>query len=591
VQARRFAGDVGVLAAADGWAGAVGRSGAVRDPGHAGGSAGCAMRDSGGAVRDRRGTVEDPGGAVDDSRGAWADPGGAVRSTGAAARRGRVGLGLLAAALALAAGVVHLDTVPAPFWDEGWTLLTARNWVERGHYGQLLDGRPRGPGLSADLPVVAPIAASFRVLGVGFWQGRLVTVVFTAGAVAVMWGLTRMLEGPAVGRATVLALVLLTYPDPLTVGRHAVAEMPALFYLLAGYALAWPALRGRWLALAPAALAWALALATKAQVTPFWLISIACALGMAIARRWPAAAARLALLAAGAWTGRSAIAWLYRALPRGPAEAPLEGLYAVSGAVLAGPARAAAARLLLTCAGLALLGLACGGWRLARDARDPDTAREPAVLRAALWSLAASWLLWFAALAPAWPRYLFPAAFLAGPFVGRLLVDVTGGLRRGDLARGARGGLTGSRPAAARARAAALAVVLALALANGLRTVTEHVVAHRERGGRAVEAAAEFLNRQTAPNARIETYDSELMFLLARRYHYPPDQVHVELNRRLFLDARTPVAYDPLAADPDYLVAGPLPRLWRLYDPVVRTPAFRPVARFGDYLVYERVRR
>src|SRR5581483_5965179 len=137
---------------------------------------------------------------------------------------------------------------------------------------------------------------------------------------------------------------------------------------------------------------------------------------------------------------------------------------------------------------LALLGLACGGWRLARDARDPDTAREPAVLRAALWSLAASWLGWFAALAPAWPRYLFPAAFLAGPCVGRLLVDVTAGVRRGGAARGTRGGLAGAAPAAARARAAALAVVLALALANGLRTVTEHVVAHRERGGRAVEA-------------------------------------------------------------------------------------------------------
>ncbi len=462
--------------------------------------------------------------------------------------------------------------------------------MERGHYGQLLDGRPRGPGLSADLPVVAPIAASFRLLGVGFWQGRLITVAFTAGAVGVMWALTRALEGPVVARATVLALVLLTYPDPLTVGRHAIAEMPAVFYLVAGYALAWPALRGRWLALGPAALAWALALATKAQVTPFWLVSVGCALGIALVRRRPGIAARLALLAAGAWAGRYGIASLYRLLPRGPAEAPLEGLYAVSAAVLTGPARAAALGLVLSCAGLTLLGLAYGGWRGWQEARDPATVPERLVLRTALWSLAASWLGWFAALAPAWPRYLFPAAFLAGPCVGRLLVDVTAGVRPGGAARDTRGRLAGAAPAAARARAAALAVVLALALANGLRTVTEHVLAHRERGGLAVRAAAAFLNRRTPPAARIETYDSELMFLLARRYHYPPDQVHVELNRRLFLDPRTPVTYDPLAADPDYLVAGPLPRLWRLYDPVVRTPAFRPVARFGDYLVYERVR-
>jgi hypothetical protein len=52
------------------------------------------------------------------------------------------------------------------------------------------------------------------------------------------------------------------------------------------------------------------------------------------------------------------------------------------------------------------------------------------------------------------------------------------------------------------------------------------------------------------------TYESELFLLLDRRYHYPPDPVHVELNRRTFLQQDVPIPYDPLAADPDYLVVG-----------------------------------
>jgi len=38
---------------------------------------------------------------------------------------------------------------PGMWWDEGWTLSVARNWIERGHYGRLLDGQLAPPGLEA----------------------------------------------------------------------------------------------------------------------------------------------------------------------------------------------------------------------------------------------------------------------------------------------------------------------------------------------------------------------------------------------------------------------------------------------------------
>ena len=107
--------------------------------------------------------------------------------------------------------------------------------------------------------------------------------------------------------------------------------------------------------------------------------------------------------------------------------------------------------------------------------------------------------------------------------------------------------------------------------------------------GAALEVAA-LLNTRTPPGARIETYESELHFLLNRPYHYPPDQVHVDLNRRMLLGEQAPIAYDPLAADPDYLVVGSFAGWNGLYEPVLQSGAFRLTNHVGGYDIYERVR-
>ena len=55
---------------------------------------------------------------------------------------------LLIAAATLLIGLWNLEG-PEFWWDEGWTLSVARNVVERGHYGRLLDGQPAPGGLEA----------------------------------------------------------------------------------------------------------------------------------------------------------------------------------------------------------------------------------------------------------------------------------------------------------------------------------------------------------------------------------------------------------------------------------------------------------
>ena len=87
----------------------------------------------------------------------------------------------------------------------------------------------------------------------------------------------------------------------------------------------------------------------------------------------------------------------------------------------------------------------------------------------------------------------------------------------------------------------------------------------------------------------IETYESELYFLVNRRYHYPPDQTHVDLNLRN-LGKDVAIQYDPLAADPDYLVIGSVGHGSELYKAVLDKKAFRILRTYGSYDVYERVR-
>src|SRR5262249_42599673 len=89
-----------------------------------------------------------------------------------------IGAGMLLVLLVLLAATVKLESAPSLWWDEGWTLSVARNWVEQGHYGRLLEGKPAPPGLEATFPVSFPVSFTFWLFGVGVWQGRLPILLY-----------------------------------------------------------------------------------------------------------------------------------------------------------------------------------------------------------------------------------------------------------------------------------------------------------------------------------------------------------------------------------------------------------------------------
>src|SRR5262249_36106724 len=209
------------------------------------------------------------------------------------------------------------------------------------------------------------------------------------------------------------------------------------------------------------------------------------------------------------------------------------------------------------------------------------------VVRCALWALSASWLAWYVFFSSGTDRYLFPAVFIGSIFVPALLSDLTNQFNWSSTVLQAGRSLRRLR-FDRESSGALLAIVLITSgiTATGKMFYQLYVV----EPDQSVLEIAEFFNTQTASDALIETYDSELMFLLNRRYHYPPDQIHVDLIQRTLLGKDIPIRYDPLAADPDYLVVGFFSRLWQLYDSVLHTGEFRLLRAYKSYYVFQRVR-
>jgi 4-amino-4-deoxy-L-arabinose transferase-like glycosyltransferase len=134
---------------------------------------------------------------------------------------------------------VRLGTVPPLWWDEGWTLSVARNWIETGRYQRLSTGQLVPHGLEAAPTITGSIYIAFQLFGVGVFQARIVGVLYTLATLLVIYYLARRLYNRKIALATLLILTFTpAYSEliPAYIGRQVLGEMPAMCFLLLGYA-------------------------------------------------------------------------------------------------------------------------------------------------------------------------------------------------------------------------------------------------------------------------------------------------------------------------------------------------------------------
>ncbi len=504
----------------------------------------------------------------------------------------RLGAGAVLVLLLFLAGSFHLTGFPAAWWDEGWTLSVARNWVEHGHYGRMLEGARSAPGLEAAFPVTALVAGSFKLLGVGIWQGRLVSVLCMIGSMGLMYLLALRLYNRRVALGT-LFVILFMSPHPILhpffIGHQVLAEMPMLFFLLCGFALFGLAVRKSPWYFGLVLIFWGLALNSKAQIVPFFALSLLVPLTVALSGRKKKMAIFFVLGLLGSFAISKLLLLLQGFLLAGhtlPAE-QLQGMYEVLALVFTPDSRLFTIIFVLETGVPILIAFGYAACKRFPVFRHPREASDDEFLRLAWLTLAGSWLAWYVFLSIGFPRYMFPPMFLGSIFVAVLIADLTTNFNW-------RISLTHLTDAWKRRRlnqqSAALilsAILMGVAVPSTVSSLTYQYV---KNFNISAMQTADYIHAHTSPDILIETYDSELHFLLNRKVHYPSDQVHVELNRQTFLGQDVRINYDPLARDPDVLVVGVQSRIWKLYDPVINSGAFRFMIRIGRYDIYQRVR-
>jgi len=234
----------------------------------------------------------------------------------------------------------------------------------------------------------------------------------------------------------------------------------------------------------------------------------------------------------------------------------------------------------------ALLGVCYSAWQYGTGNAKLSLDDDICIVRQSLFFLVLSWMAWYLLLSIGWSSYLFVPVFMGSMFVAVMLCDLTSGFSIPATVKSAADAILRLRFN----RSNIFSLVGVLLFAFVPITVIHLYHGYTSPPDRSSREVAEFLNTATPPDALIETYDMELFVLLNRRYSHPSDDVHLRVIRHIYLDQNVEVDYDPMAADPDYLIVGPIGRLSRLYEPILQTGAFHLISEGSRYQVYERVR-
>jgi 4-amino-4-deoxy-L-arabinose transferase-like glycosyltransferase len=487
--------------------------------------------------------------------------------------------------------VVRLEDAPSPIADEGWALSVARTWATTGHYAELVLGEPVAPtALNIGLPAIAPMALSYRLLGVGIWQGRLPSVFWTLGCLLLIFALAGRLYGQKVALYTVVIAILSTgWLGPVFFGKQALGEMPALFFTLAGFLLladgpARSPLRG-----VVAGALWGLAVAAKIQLLPFLVASALVLIGILLWRRGRDLAVSWGLALAALAVMLTFTRWLQIQLQGVPSMPLSEVSLLLLTSVVPRTGPRLAALLSVLALGLpACLGLWHEAITAPRVWHESVALDQHVLLRWGAILFAGSWLVWYVTLAAAWTRYLVIPLYVSSIFVAATLVSLSGSEGLAGFFKCSAQAV--KRSTANRTNLLALCLLLSLAMTTAW-TLSALGQGYGRPTDRSVDDAAGYLNTHTEPNAVIESYEMELFPLLDRPYHYPQVSSMEQLVRRNARGEDIKVDYDPLQVNPAYLVTGPVNALWGLYNEAIYAGEFEQQWSIGSYSVYKRVQR
>lgn len=485
----------------------------------------------------------------------------------------------------------NLTEFPTTWFDEGSHLHVPKTLVTYGVYAdRSSEGfRYYGPTIGVGPTVMLPLAASFRLFGIGLLQARLVMVVYLIATVLACYWLARQLGSWQMGMVTCLLLVITPAVALLEYGRQVLGEVPAIFFLFAALALwlhSWE--NASWWRLSAVGLLIGLSIVTKSQflliIVPsiglMWLLNLV----------YYRTAPQRTFIIPGVIAVLCAILWqAYLVLYLGPATAAEN--FSILRQASAGAAFVFSPDLIRRSLGQLLSAnnfmgafipaLIYGFWLSLPRRRDNQ-------LWNVLYILMVANLLWYTAASIGWIRYAFLGLAIMCFFVAKFFHDLTGGFQFSGLKR--------LLPSKQQATATADDVVSATAwvwLVAMLLLPAVPLLHNIIRPGfDAPREMAAYLDQHIPQDAVIETWEPEMGFLSSRTFHFPPAELLDTAVGYIWRNGPPPAkSYDLSALTPQqlppYILVGAFSRWVNLYPSTLLDAKYEAVTTIGAYQLYK----
>ncbi len=478
----------------------------------------------------------------------------------------------------------NLTRYPAPWFDEGSHLHVPKTLIQHGVYADISsDGfRYYGPTIGVGPTVMLPIAAVFKLFGVGLLQARLVMALYLLAAIYTFYRLVDHLSGKWVA---LIALALLLSSRSvlfLEYGRQLLGEVPGFFFLTLALYLwlsKWNENDSKRLALI--GLLFGLAMITKYQYLLFLAPTLILSWGLDVFYYKTSTHRNFlipGIIAAGSFGIWQVITLQYL----GPATA-MENL-----ALLQASAEGAAFNFNLTqlSANLGQLSsrsvylevllpaLIYGFFVSVPRTRDGQKS-------SVLFLLIALNLVWFIVASIGWIRYAFLGLTLSSIFIARFFHTLTDGFNF-DWSAGYFRSLFEVKNAARFALTLWLAAIIMIPLAK-------NVVEIALPGPNNAKLMADYLNANIPTSAVIETWDPEMGFLTDHKFHYPQNALLAVAVDQVYYGGE-PVQdhYDFVQTEkPEYVLIGEFSKWTEIYPAEFVQANYQLMQSFGDYDLYQ----
>jgi len=490
--------------------------------------------------------------------------------------------GLLLVALAALLFLYNLNWCPKTWFDEGEFLQVPKNLVLYGKYAMKSSEGFRyfDPSLTTGPTVLFPIAALFKIFGIGLVQARIVVVTYAIALLVLLYRFVRSMDNWRTALVAVGLLVSAPWTAFLVLGRQVMGEVPAFTFVLLGLYLWWNSIDKESRAFSMGSgVAFGLAVLAKPQSALIWPALVLIGLVDRLyyrslkARHW-LFPCLISIGFLGAWYG---VQWAVLGTNEFLAQLELTG--SATGATLA---VVLPRRILANLNGLGRSGYLIWGLpALVYQGLVTVRKKRSGVKEFFVISVVLIWLLWFVFGSVGWERYAFTPMGLTCIFIARLFHDVTDGfhVKKRGLISEVVNGHTG--PALGKL---ALILLPFSLIIYGLLAQINTIATEADR---TPQAFADYLNAHVDKSEVIETWEWEIAFLTDHNYHHPAFEVLEAMIRHVQFGAPfDETMYDFRQFHPKHLIDGPFSKWTQLYPKEFLQQQCELVTRVGKYDLY-----